>query len=75
MVYAAFGDLEKVYDSVSRSKLWVVVKDYGVRGRLLAAVQSFYEERWARVRAAGKESSPFQVWKGVRQGCPVPMAF
>ena len=44
VVYAAFVDLEKAYDSVSRSKLWVALKDYGVRGQILAAVQSFYEE-------------------------------
>ena len=70
VVYAAFVDLEKAYDSVSRSKLWVALKD-GVQGQLLAAVQSFYEEGWARVRVAGKESSSFQVRKGVRQGCPL----
>ena len=34
VVYAAFVDLKKAYDSVSRSKLWVALKDYGVRGRL-----------------------------------------
>ena len=28
----------KAYDSVSRSKLWVALKDYGVKGQLLAAV-------------------------------------
>ena len=71
VVYAAFVDLEKAYDSVSRSKLWVALKGYGVSGRLLAAVQSFYEEGWARVRVAGKESSQFQVRKGVGQGCPL----
>ena len=49
VVYAVFVDLEKAYDSVSRSKLRVALKDYGVRGKLLAAVQSFYEEWWARV--------------------------
>ena len=41
------------------------------KGKLLAAVQSLYEEGRARVRMAGKESCPFQVWKGVRQGCPL----
>ena len=69
VVYAAFVDLEN--DSVSRSKLWVALKDYGVKGKLLAAVQSLYEEGRARVRVAGKESCPFQVRKGVRQGCPL----
>ena len=37
VVYAAFADLEKAYDSVSRSKLWVALKDYGVKGKLLVA--------------------------------------
>ena len=49
VVYAAFVDLEKAYDNVSRSKLWVALKDYGGRGRLLVAVQSLYEEGWVRV--------------------------
>ena len=43
VVYAAFVDLEKAYDSACREKLWVALKDYGVSGRLLAAVQSLYE--------------------------------
>ena len=49
VVYAAFVDLEKAYDSVSWSKLWVALRDYGVKGKLLAAVQSLYEEGQARV--------------------------
>ena len=56
-VYAAFVDLEKANDSVSRSKLWVALEDYGAKGKLLAAVQSLYEEGRARVRVAGKEGS------------------
>ena len=32
VVYAAFVDLEKAYYSVSRCKLWVALRDYGVRG-------------------------------------------
>ena len=34
-------------------------------------MQSLYEQGQARVQVAGKESCPFQVWKGVRQGCPL----
>ena len=70
VVYAAFVDLEKAYDSVSREKLWVALEDYGVSGKLLVAVQSLYEDGWARVRVGGRESSRFQVKSGVRQGCP-----
>ena len=61
VVYAAFVDLEKAYDSVCRGKLWVALKAYGVSGRLLAAVQRLYEDGWGRVRVRGKESTRFQV--------------
>ena len=33
----AFVDLEKAYDNVSREKLWKVLDEYGVKGRLLKA--------------------------------------
>ena len=43
-VYMAFVDLEKVYDNVSREKLWKVLDEYGVKGKLLRAIQALYEE-------------------------------
>jgi len=42
-VYIAFVDLEKAYDNVNRLKLWKVL-EFGVKGRLLRAVQSLYED-------------------------------
>ena len=42
-----------VFTSVSRSKLWVALKDYGVKGKLLASttckLQSLYKKDRARV--------------------------
>ena len=32
VAYAAFVDLEKAYDSVSRDKLWKALEEYDVRG-------------------------------------------
>ena len=53
-VHAAFVDLKNTYDAVSRKKLWVALKDYGVSGKLLVAVQSLYEDGWVRVRGRGR---------------------
>ena len=39
VVYMAFVDLEKAYDKVNREKLWRVLEEYGVEGRLLLAIQ------------------------------------
>ena len=43
--------------------MWVALKDYGVEGKLLAAVQSLYED-------SGRKEV-IHVRKGVRQGCPL----
>ena len=71
VAFAAFVDLEKAYDSVSRDKLWLALKEHNVSKQLLSAMQSLYENGWARVRVGERESPQVQVRKGVRQGCPL----
>ena len=43
-------DLEKAYDWVGRDKLWNVLGEYGVKGRLLRAIRSLYKKSEACVR-------------------------
>ena len=54
---------------VNRQKLWEVLEEYGVEGRLLQAVQALYEDGKASVRLGERESEWFGVYKGLRQGC------
>ena len=42
---------------------------YGVGGKLLAAIQSFYNNSRALVRVGNRESESFPVRVGLRQGC------
>ena len=56
---------------MSRDKLWLALKEYNVSKQLLSAMQSLYENGWARVRVGERESPQIQVRKGVRQGCPL----
>ena len=43
-------DLEKAYDRVGRDKLWNVLGEYGVKGKLLRAIRSLYKKSEAYVR-------------------------
>ena len=66
--FACFVDLEKVYDRVLRNKLWKVLREYGVYGRLLRAIKSFYCRPEVCVRVNGKQLKSFHVGVELRQG-------
>lgn len=68
-LFWAFMDLEKAYDRVDREALWQVLMFYGVGGRLLKAVKSFYVNSRACVRVGDGVSDWFAVKVGLRQGC------
>ena len=68
-VYWAFMDLEKAYDRVDRTALWDVLRMYGVGGKLLCGVKSFYVDSRACVRVGNEVSEWFPVKVGLRQGC------
>ena len=75
-VFACFVDLEKAYDRIPRDKLWRVLQDYGIDGQLLLAIKSFYCKPEVCVRVNGKQSKPFHVGIGLRQGCVLsPLLF
>ena len=75
-LFTCFVDLEKAYDRVPRDKLWKVLQEYGVDGQLLRAIKSFYCRPEVCVRVNGKQSKPFHVGVGLRQGCVLsPLLF
>ncbi len=63
-LYAAFMDLEKAYDRVDWLALWDVLNIYGVGGKLLSAIKSFYEEATACFRISGETSEHFEIKVG-----------
>ena len=69
LLYLGFMDLEKAYDRVDRKGVWEVLEIYGIGGRNLEAVKSFYEGCEACVRVENEESEMFKVNVGLRQGC------
>ena len=48
-LFRAFMDLEKAYDTIDRHGMWQMLRVYGVAGKLLKVVKSFYLDSWACV--------------------------
>ncbi len=62
-------DLEKAYDRVDWLALTKVLKIYGVAGKLLSAIKSFYEKASACVKTSAETGEHFEIKVGLRQGC------
>ena len=60
-MFAAFVDLEKAYDKVWRADLWRALREYGIGGRLLGAIEALYKENKACVRVEGELTEEFDV--------------
>ena len=67
-VFWAFMDLEKAYDTINRHGMWLMQRVYGVGGKFLKAVQSFYVESRACVWLGNDVSEWFPV-NVLTQGC------
>lgn len=52
-LHMAFVDLRKAYDSVPRSALWLVLRKYGVHGKLLELLQDLHVGTQAAVKLNG----------------------
>ena len=68
-VFWAFMDLENANDTIDQHGMWQMLRECGVGGKLLKAVQSFYVDSRACVRVGNDVSEWFQVNVGLRQGC------
>ena len=75
--YVLFVDFSKAFDCIPRSKLWTVLQNKGLRGKMLSVLKSMYEEIKAAVRVNRCEITEyFQCMSGVRQGCTLsPLLF
>lgn len=69
VIYAAFIDFEKAFDSVSHRVLWHVLEDYGIPPKIVNIIRDLYDGYQCQVLHQGKLTQPISVGAGVRQGC------
>ena len=68
-LYAAFMDLTKAFDTVSREGLWRILGKLGCPPRFLSILQQLHIGQKGQVKHNGEFSDSFPIENGVEQGC------
>ena len=75
-LYMVFVDLTKVFDCVSRERLWKLLLKAGCPLRVVKIIHSFHGGMMAHVSDLGNTSEAFPVTNGTKQGCVMaPLLF
>ncbi|CAI5477635.1 unnamed protein product [Closterium sp. Yama58-4] len=69
--YMLLVDFRKVFDSVSRSFLFSVLRDMGFPERFVGWVEGLHKDTRTRLLVNGWLGEAVEVKSGVRQGCPL----
>ena len=67
-LYVCFIDFKKAFDLLDRNTLWLILKKYGIRGKMYKAVKSMYEVVTARVRVGDDLTEAFMSSRGLKRG-------
>ena len=67
--YAAFVDLTKAFDTVSRNGLWKILARLGCPPKFLTILRQLHEGQQVQVKHNGSLSGSFPISNGVKQGC------
>jgi len=74
--FGIFVDFKKAYDRVHHGALFRVLEHMGIRGKMLNFIKRLYRDNKVRVKMGGHLSTPFDMLRGNRQGCPLsPLLF
>ena len=68
-LYVAFIDLSKAFDSVDRDLMWRILEKCGCTKRFVQMIRSLHDGMAVRIRIGNDLSEPFEVSRGVKQGC------
>ena len=68
-IYFCFIDYAKAFDCVDHNKLWKILQKMGIPDHLTCLLRNLYADQEATVRTGYGTMEPFQIGKGVRQGC------
>jgi hypothetical protein len=68
-LYLIFIDFEKAFDSINRTRIWNIMKKYGIPELIIDLVKQSYDGETCQVVHDGSLSEPIPTTAGVKQGC------
>lgn len=71
-----FVDFKQAYDSISREKLYTILRDFDIPSKLVRIIRATMQNTTGHVRIGGKLSDSFRITEGLKQGNRLaPMLF
>ena len=67
----SFIDFRKAFDSITRSRMFLILEAYGIPPQVVNAIQIMYENTSATVLTPEGETDFFEIKTGVLQGDPL----
>ena len=67
-IYAIYLDYKKAFDTVPQKRLITNLRAYGISGKILKWIETFFKNRTQKVVISGGNSDSLLVWSGVPQG-------
>ena len=68
-LYMVCVDFSKAFDTVGRTRLWQLLKNYGCPKKFTTMIEALHTGIMANVTVGGEVSESFKVTDGVNQGC------
>ena len=68
-LYAAFVDLTKAFDNVSRDGPWKILARLGCPPKFLTILRQLHKDQQGQVKCNGSLSRSFPISNGAKQGC------
>ena len=68
-LYMVFVDFSKAFDTVGRTGLWQLLRQYGCPDKFTTMIEALHTGMMANVSVGGEVSESFSVTNGVKQGC------
>lgn len=62
-----FVDFEKTFDAVHHESLWLIMEQYGIPGKIVMTIKTFYEDFQCTLEDQGEMCEWFNINSGVKR--------